>query len=223
MHEPRGKTSLTLAYSVSPTGADHMEATHDPAWEGLGVLDNGLSEIGLIEPVDRLDMAPAEGARLLQLADAVGPLQQRRHVRLRGHAHRRAQAAAAGRLRQRGHGLGHDRVGADEGGREVQHHGAALQHLREGFTRADDNLPERMFEPLQNGKLEGVAVDRDEFDQHACRSTTAWPAGTSEGVPTLGKLAELDLLWTAEKEVGVGTTPSDALIVDVNSECELIG
>ena len=36
MHEPRGKTSLTLAYSVSPTGADHMEAIHDPAWEGPG-------------------------------------------------------------------------------------------------------------------------------------------------------------------------------------------
>ena len=37
MHEPRGKRSLTLAYSVSPTGADHMEAAHDR----LGGLGRG--------------------------------------------------------------------------------------------------------------------------------------------------------------------------------------
>src|SRR5690606_29951836 len=56
MHEPRGKRSLALAYSVSPTGADHMESIHDPAFEGLGTVDNGLSEVGLLEPVDRSDL-----------------------------------------------------------------------------------------------------------------------------------------------------------------------
>lgn len=43
---------------LPPTGADHMEAIHDPSFEGLGTMDNGLSEAGLIEPVDRMDMGP---------------------------------------------------------------------------------------------------------------------------------------------------------------------
>ena len=35
MHEPRGKRALALAYSTSATGADHMEAPHDPFYESF--------------------------------------------------------------------------------------------------------------------------------------------------------------------------------------------
>ena len=35
MHEPRGKRGLVIAYATSPTGADHMEAPHDPTYERL--------------------------------------------------------------------------------------------------------------------------------------------------------------------------------------------
>ena len=34
MHEPRGKVGLGLAYAISPTGADHVEADHDPRLRG---------------------------------------------------------------------------------------------------------------------------------------------------------------------------------------------
>ena len=30
MHEPRGKAMQSLSFAVSPTGADHIEAPHDP-------------------------------------------------------------------------------------------------------------------------------------------------------------------------------------------------
>jgi aldehyde:ferredoxin oxidoreductase len=36
LHEPRGKTGLGLAYALSPTGADHCEAAHDPIFEKPG-------------------------------------------------------------------------------------------------------------------------------------------------------------------------------------------
>ncbi|MFQ6042658.1 MAG: aldehyde ferredoxin oxidoreductase family protein [Candidatus Poribacteria bacterium] len=42
MHEPRGKTSLTLAYSTSPTGADHMEAPHDVFYDSFNPHDSPL-------------------------------------------------------------------------------------------------------------------------------------------------------------------------------------
>jgi aldehyde:ferredoxin oxidoreductase len=50
-----------------------------------------------------------------------------------------------------------------------------------------------MFEPLQNGKLKGVALDRSQFEQ--ARSLYYQMAGwDSNGTPTTAKLAELGLL-----------------------------
>jgi len=58
MHEPRGKKSLAIAYATSPTGADHMEAPHDPLYEGFFAGPHPLAPLGLIEPVDMLDFGP---------------------------------------------------------------------------------------------------------------------------------------------------------------------
>ncbi|MFH1570916.1 MAG: aldehyde ferredoxin oxidoreductase family protein, partial [Gemmatimonadota bacterium] len=59
MHEPRGKRSLALAYATSPTGADHMEAPHDPFYQSFDAAGNhALAELGLVEPVERMDMGP---------------------------------------------------------------------------------------------------------------------------------------------------------------------
>src|SRR5437764_13611510 len=51
MHDPRGKKGLSLAYALSPTGADHMEAPHDPLYAGFHPQGHPL---GLIEPLDPL-------------------------------------------------------------------------------------------------------------------------------------------------------------------------
>jgi len=192
MHEPRGKTSLTLAYAVSPTGADHMEAPHDPDFEGLGVLDNGLSEAGLIEPVDRLDLGPRKVKTFLYaqtvwglynsvgMCDFVGmPIGA-----LKLHALVDYVNAA---------------TGWDMSAWELMKVGersntmSRLYNLREGFTSADDNLPQRMFEPLQNGKLEGVAIDKTQFAD-ALQLYYQMAGWGDDGVPTKAKLAELDLL-----------------------------
>ena len=36
-------------------------------------------------------------------------------------------------------------------------------NTREGFTKADDTLPDRIFEPLENGALKGEKIDRQQF------------------------------------------------------------
>lgn len=197
MHEPRGKRSLALAYSISPTGADHMEAIHDPAWEGLGVVDNGLSEIGLIEPVNRMDMGPAKVRAFFYsqvlwnfynsvgMCDFVGaPINALKLSQLCDYIN-----AATGWDMTTWELI---KVG------ERANTMARLFNLREGFTADDDMLPQRMFEPMQNGHLEGVAIDKDEFLQ--MRKTYYQMAGWGEeGHPTTAKLAELDLLWTMDK------------------------
>ena len=198
MHEPRGKTSLTLAYSVSPTGADHMEAIHDPAWEGLGVVDNGLSEIGLIEPVDRLAMTPAK-VRAFFVSQALWGF-----YNSVGMCNFVGMPIGALKVRQLADYI-NAATGWDMTEWELMKVGeksnvmARLFNLREGFTRADDNLPQRMYEGLQNGKLEGVSIDKGEFEQMLSLyyDMAGWDEG---GMPTAGKLAELDLLWALEEQ-----------------------
>lgn len=201
MHEPRGKRSLALAYSISPTGADHMEAPHDPTFEGFGDLPHGFSQLGLLEPVDRLDL----GSRKVRayyytrmawdlyncvgMCDFVGtPIGALTLERLRDYVN-----AATGWDMSLFELL---KVG------ERSHTMARLFNLREGFTMNDDTLPDRMFEPLQNGALKGKALDRDEFIR--ARQFYYQMAGWDEqGVPIPGRLAELGLSW-AMLEVAPG-------------------
>src|SRR5438093_13556053 len=56
MHDPRGKKGLSLAYALSPTGADHMEAPHDPLYAGFHPQGHPLGVLGLIEPLDPLSL-----------------------------------------------------------------------------------------------------------------------------------------------------------------------
>lgn len=195
MHEPRGKRSLAIAYSVSPTGADHMESIHDPAFEGLGVVDNGLSEVGLLDPVDRSDLGP-EKVRAFFYSQAVWNF-----YNSVGMCDFVGMPIGALKLSQLCNFI-NAATGWDMTAWELVKVGerantmARLYNLREGFTKADDMLPQRMFEPLQNGHLEGVAIERGEFDE-ALRCYYQMAGWGDDGVPTTAKLAELELAWAA--------------------------
>jgi aldehyde:ferredoxin oxidoreductase len=69
---------------------------------------------------------------------------------------------------------------------------ARLFNLREGFTAEDDMLPDRLFEPLESGALKGKAIDREEFAD-ALQLYYQMAGWDENGVPTRGKLAELEL------------------------------
>ena len=57
MHDPRGKKGLALAYATSPTGADHMEAPHDPLYAGFFTSGDSFGgPLGLVEPLDPMDL-----------------------------------------------------------------------------------------------------------------------------------------------------------------------
>ncbi|MBI4551368.1 MAG: aldehyde ferredoxin oxidoreductase family protein [Candidatus Latescibacteria bacterium] len=204
MHEPRGKRSLALAYATSPTGADHMEAPHDPFYESFNPAGHhALSALGLIEPVDRLDMGPKKVKAFYytqlvwSLYDTVGmcdfvcaPINDLELDKLV------------------------DYVSAVTGWEvslwellKVSERGNAMKrafNVREGFGPEDDTLPERLFEPLQSGALKGVAIDRDEFARmkRLYYDMVGWDRTT--GFPTTAKLAELDLDWLEPDRPGNG-------------------
>ena len=200
MHEPRGKRSLALAYSLSPTGADHMEAPHDPFYESFGDWPHDFSQLGLIDAVDRMNLG-AEKVRAFYYTQTVWSLYN--CVGMCDFVGTPIGSMALDRLR--------DYVDAATGWDmslwellkvgERANTMSRLFNLREGFTVADDNLPDRMFEPLQSGALKGKSLDRDEFKE-ARRLYYLMAGWDEQGVPTSGKLAELGLTWTTAEANG---------------------
>jgi aldehyde:ferredoxin oxidoreductase len=72
-------------------------------------------------------------------------------------------------------------------------------NVREGFTRADDRLPERlMTEPLEAGASKGQVISKDDLNQMLDEYYTdrGWDLNT--GAPTKEKLVELGLEYVAD-------------------------
>jgi aldehyde:ferredoxin oxidoreductase len=72
-------------------------------------------------------------------------------------------------------------------------------NVREGFSRADDTLPERLMnEPLSNGASKGHLISKDEFKEMLDEyyEVRGWDLNT--GIPTREKLEELNLEYVAD-------------------------
>ena len=71
---------------------------------------------------------------------------------------------------------------------------------REGFTRADDKLPERIFQPLPDGPSKGVYLDKEKFTKalDTYYEFAGWDVET--GNPTPATLRKLGLGWLIDKD-----------------------
>ncbi|MCX6033392.1 MAG: aldehyde ferredoxin oxidoreductase, partial [Chloroflexi bacterium] len=67
-----------------------------------------------------------------------------------------------------------------------------------GFSRKDDCLPERMFQPLENGALAGQSMQHAEFERALTRlyGLKSWDPETA--IPSRKKLEELSLGWAVD-------------------------
>jgi aldehyde:ferredoxin oxidoreductase len=193
MHEPRGKGSLALAYALSSTGANHTEGPHDYLFQpgALGVGD--LPEIGLLTPVPAIELSPDKVRQFTYMQYTwnlfntlglciftCGPGKLMK-------MHQVAEALAAA-------------TGWDARLFEIMKLGERTVTLKrcvsvcQGASRADDRLPDRFFEPLEGGRLQGRALDRSEFERSLdlYYDMHGWDRN---GIPTPGKLVELGLGW----------------------------
>lgn len=78
----------------------------------------------------------------------------------------------------------------------------ALMHWfnwREGFTSAQDTLPERIFKPFKDGPSAGVTLDKDDFEKAKSQyyEIAGWDAVTGNLMD--GTLKRLSLEWLLEK------------------------
>lgn len=72
-------------------------------------------------------------------------------------------------------------------------------NAREGFSKADDVLPERFFTPLPDGPSKGIALDKVKFIEaiNAYYQFAGWDLTT--GNPTEATLRKLSLAWLLNK------------------------
>jgi len=186
MHEPRRKAGLGLGFMVNPHGADHCCNMHDTMY----VMKEQLKELrplGILEPLPADDISPHKVAlfRLLQLKEIVFDslvicsflpytYEQLADIvtAVTGwDTNVTEQLRVAERILTM----------------------ARLFNIREGFTAADDTLPQRFFQPKTNGALADKPLDPTKLDMAKSHYYTlmGWDART--GVPTPEKLDELGI------------------------------
>ncbi len=207
LHDPRAKPGVGVGYAISDTGADHLVINHDPGFQMKEApLLKTLAPLGVLEPVPALDLGPRK-MRLFRPLEDIYSFWKSAGVCNFGYGPRvnvsllkfveMAQAV----------------TGWDTSLAEMAKAGERTTNLahcfnvREGFRRSDDRLPDRLFEPLPDGPLAGTSTSRQEFEDAIALLYEMKGWDPSTGIPSCGKLAELDISWVADllEESGVPT------------------
>ncbi len=191
MHDPRLKRALGVGYAVSPTGADHMHNIHDT----MVVSDAGVSRIksmGILESLPLDDLSSGKVRMLIYF------------VNLRVLDNCALMCMFAPWSPNQKVEMFKAVTGWDTSLWELAKVGeralnmARAFNMREGFTEKEDWLPPRMFQTQNGGPIPDTAVDPRKLRK--AKKTYYRMMGWDEdtGVPTVGKLEELDIPWVAK-------------------------
>lgn len=197
-HMPQMKQSLGLIYSVNPFGADHQSSEHDvflmsppdsqeriwlgqinsqEGYDSYEALDAGKVKFAFntqnfLSLMDTLCLCQFAWGPAWQLygPDSLVPLCK--------------------------YGIGWETSLYElmkVGERRIN----MMRHFnaREGFTKEDDKLPDRLFKPMLKGPAKGTKVDKDAFNKAQIRYYEIAGWDTETGNPTQATLKNLDLEW----------------------------
>ena len=198
MHDPRGKYNVGVGYAISEIGADHLVVAHDTmlanpdsvpvknarpfgiteAQPARSLSDEKMKQFYILERITSLEKvigycffgpAPRSFIQIDQLLLSIN-------------------AATGWNLTLE------DALLIGERATNM----ARVFNAREGFSRKDDVLPERLFKGLENGVLQGEAMPRGEFEGAltVLYGLKGWD--TETGNPTRERLEALSLGWAAD-------------------------
>ena len=189
MHEPRLKRGLGLGYAVSPTGADHCHNLHDTVMNARSY--DSLRPLGIYEEVPVYSLGP-DKVRLfksqMQMRVLANCLSVCQFPPWRFSEYRDLVQAVTGWDVSM-----HELVQVAERTLAL----ARIFNLREGFTKDDDWLPPRFFQPQTSGALSETSVDPDEL-RKAVDTYYEMMGWDMDGAPTEGTLYRLSVGWASQ-------------------------
>ena len=203
MHEPRSKMGLAYHFALSPTGADHLQGEHDGAFDpdltgytheadASSVFMQQIFPLGVLEPVPSLSAAADKVRLFFYLQHHFGFLDVLCICLFTTAPVRITTFDEITKIVQSVTGWNisfWEIMKAGERGVTM----ARCFNIKHGLTAKDDYLPDRLFQPVQGGPQEGSAIPRDDFDRgkKLYYEMNGWDGET--GIPTKGKLIELNL------------------------------
>jgi len=196
LHDPRGKASLALMYAISPSGADHMQAVHDPVYEQSV---ESMKCLGILKPIDRLSL-DAEKVRAFTYLHILNSLYDCLDVCkfiFTPHVYGTFKITQLPTILNAITGWETSLFELMKVGERALNMARAF-NVREGLDVKEDRLPHRFFEALNSGSRKGAKLDAIEFNEalKTYYKIMGWDEVT--GAPEEAKLKELDLEWVID-------------------------
>jgi aldehyde:ferredoxin oxidoreductase len=198
-HDARVKGHVALGYTLSSIGADHIRAAHDGAFTSgwIPYFSKRVEPLGIIEPLETSSIDHKKVRRFMYFQNVFSMYDT---LNLCLFAFPPAFYFTLRELVDLVRAITGWETSLWEllklGERRVDMFRAF--NVREGFTREDDWLPERMFEGILTGPRKGQKVDKNKL-KDAINFYYEMRGWSKDGVPTRGKLAELNLFWVAKE------------------------
>lgn len=199
MHDPRGKQGLALSYATSPTGADHIEAPHDSAFLADNPMLHALKPAGVLTPVTLTDLGPQKIRLFIHVQQIWN------FFNSLGVCNFAAAPYSSFTLPLIVEAL-EAVTGWNTSLHELMELGertitmARMFNVREGLSSKDDYLPDRLFEPLEEGTPREKLINREAFDKSLSLYYGAMGWDPKTGDPTDGRLSYLGLDWLFEQK-----------------------
>ncbi|MBI5920185.1 MAG: aldehyde ferredoxin oxidoreductase family protein [Betaproteobacteria bacterium] len=198
MHDPRGKVGVGIGYSVGEYGGDHLYTIHDTLVANAeSITFKGTEPLAIAAlPPRELGAAKARNYTILENWTSFGKVvglcyfgpAPRSYMQV-GEVLAVVRAAT-----------GWEDVTVDDLLRigERATNLARAFNVLNGFSRKDDTLPERMFQPVEDGPMAGASIDKEEFQKtlDEVYRLKGWNPDTT--APSRDRLRDLDIEWVAD-------------------------
>lgn len=198
MHDPRGKYNVGMGYAISEIGADHLVVIHDTMLvnpESLPFKNARALGIQEAQPARSLNDEKMKQFYILEKWISFEKVVGYCYFGPGPRSFIPPEDVIASLNIATDWGIGiKDALEIGERATNM----ARVFNAREGFSRQDDVLPERLYQGLENGALKGESMPRDKFDQAltVLYGLKGWDVKT--GAPTRERLETLALGWAAD-------------------------
>lgn len=191
MHEPRVKKGLALQYALSPTGADHNEADHDPTYVSYSPVMETMAPLGILEPIEMDDLGPRKVRLFAYLQQLYNVYNYAGICNFMGAPWGPIGIQEVLEAFKGTYGLETslwELMKSGERGTTM----ARIYNLACGLSHLDDTLPERFYQAIPDGPSSGAAISRSQL-QAAIRYYYGMMGWDKNGIPTPSKVFELEI------------------------------